>query len=253
MGSLHGYMLDHPKYDLRVFIGAINQFKPEVIFTEVRPQFSGPIDGSIDGGIEQSFVYAFADFNKVDVVPIDWFDDEYISLNKAENIQEQTDARVSEKISPLYSEYLDQFKKASFEELNGPRVTRLVQSIYDLYDTFGYRSSKIRNEKICSNFKAALSKYQGKRILTVFGLDHRYFLEKCVEGKDLKVLDISEWYNPSHSTIESKVIEVSIQNLDSSLAVLKKRLDTNYYQFDFQERLKRKVKSYGLGASIFWS
>ena len=39
MGSLHGHMLARPQYDLKVFISAINQFKPDVIFTEVRPEF----------------------------------------------------------------------------------------------------------------------------------------------------------------------------------------------------------------------
>lgn len=46
----------------------------DIIFTEVRPQFPGPIEGSIDGGIEQSIVYAYGKLHNIEVVPIDWFD-----------------------------------------------------------------------------------------------------------------------------------------------------------------------------------
>ncbi len=79
LGPLHGYMLKNPQYTLKEFIRAIDQFHPDLILTEVRPEFPGAFEGTIDGGIEQGLVYAWGDLRDIPVVAVDWFNDDFVA------------------------------------------------------------------------------------------------------------------------------------------------------------------------------
>jgi hypothetical protein len=175
LGSLHGYMLKNPQYSLREFIGAIVAFKPDLILTEVRAEHSGAAEGSIDGGIEQSIVYAFGDETNTPVIPVDWFEEPSLEISHPELEQE---ARA------LVGEYQKQILEGSFPELQGMKTQDLVRSIYRISEKHGEIGARQRNEKICENIKVALSDIYGKRILIIFGLDHKHFLEDWLSAQE---------------------------------------------------------------------
>ncbi len=245
MGSLHGYMLTHPQYSLNIFVDAIYQYKPDIILTEVRPEYPGPIDGSIDGGIEQSIIYGIGELENIKIVPIDWFDDEYISLMNAEEEKKVTDQRVKEYIEPHFKEYFKKLQEESFEILNSEENNKLVRHEYALYEKFGYKASKIRNINICKNLIKALDDNQGKKILTIFGLDHKYYLDDCVKDQFIEVLELKSWYDKNRiNPIKKEIIELSIKNLNHAKAILKQRIESNFYSGDYGQKIAKKIESF---------
>ncbi len=248
MGSLHGHMLGHPRYDLKVFINAIELYQPDIILTEVRPQHPGSIDGSIDGGIEQALIYAIGEIRDIEVIPIDWFDDNFIIQRDIENKRESKDIHVKNNIEPLFNKYVNKFKSETFEVLNGDSVKELVRSFYDLYEDYGYKISKIRNDKICSNFKKEIKKLPGKKVLTIFGLDHRYALDDCSESIGIQPLKINDWYESGQKAhVDSRIIDLTLKNLEMAKSTLQKRLKNGYYTKAYSKQISGKVKSFN-----FW-
>lgn len=243
MGSLHGHMLEHPQYNLNTFVSIILSFKADVIFTEVRSEFPGAIEGSIDGGIEQSIIYAIAEHQEIEVVAIDWFNDEHIQKSKEESERASSDLEMKKRIEPLFSLYVDKFKSTSFKELNDDEVQNLVRSIYDGYDQLGYKQSRIRNENICANFKLKIKEYEGKRVLVIFGLDHKYFLDDCAKKLSLSIVDVEDMVVDNHK-IDPEIVKLSLRNILESKSTLEERLRNDYYEKSYADRLSTKIKSF---------
>ena len=238
LGSLHDYMLDHPHYTLPVFVAAIERFRPDVILTEVRSDYPGPIDGSIDGGIEQSLVYAVGELQGFRVVPTDWFDDELIRALVSEELNSLSDPD----LAIASKKYVELFKHASFSTLQGEETQALVRDIYRRQEMHGEMLSSTRNEHICQNISDQLAKLHGKRVLVVFGLDHKYFLEDCVRRHGDQVAlppDVS-----TTSSLPEDVRDRALSYVRASKAALKERLATGYYSTVYAERLKGKLPDF---------
>src|SRR5437868_7058908 len=115
LGSLHGYMLKSSGFSLHDFVAAIDSFKPQLVLTEVRAGHPGPLDGSIDGGIEQSIVYAYGQSTNVPVVAVDWFDDGFLAEMAGENAQ--TNPEYEKQATPPSKKYTELIKQGSYLEI----------------------------------------------------------------------------------------------------------------------------------------
>ena len=239
LGSLHGAMLANPRFGLRDFLAAFDVFSPDLVLTEVRPDHAGPAEGAIDGGIEQSLVYAAAAERGVPIVAIDWFDDAFIAEMAAENRRPPPPAA-----APLEAEYDDAIHHAPFGELESPKTRELVRKIYALYEAAGQTASRTRNERICGRLRAAVASRAARRVLVVFGLDHKYFLEDCAAAAGARVLDAAalvadpRWirYRPS-----AALAAAARANLLDSQQLLQRRLAGHFYGADYERRLEHKL------------
>ena len=173
LGSLHDSMLKNPKFTLRDFTAAIDSFKPDLILTEVRPEAPGPFEGSIDGGIEQSIVYAEAEHLNAEVVPTDWFTEEY--ANEAMKEDSKLTPHQEKKVDQLFADYKKDIKNESILVLESSITQSKVRKIYDYYEEIGLTLSRVRNEKICKNIITTLSSISGRRVMIIFGLDPTQF------------------------------------------------------------------------------
>jgi hypothetical protein len=240
LGSLHGYMLEHPYYTLPVFVAAIERFRPDVILTEVRVDHPGPVDGSIDGGVEQALVYAVGDLRGYRVVPADWFDDAFIGAMADQDREVRPDLELATAFARAkYQEVID---RGSFAALQGESTQALVRNLYALEEKYGEGTSSKRNERICQNVIGQLAKLHGKRVLVVFGLDHKYFLEDCVRqhgDQAAAVPDVSET-----SSLPEDVRDRAASYVRESKAVLQARLASGYYAKIYAERLKDKASDF---------
>ena len=154
LGSLHGRMLTDLQYTLTDFVRALDGYQPDLILTEVRTEHPGPVEGSIDGGIEQSIVYAFGETKKINVVPVDWFDDAWMK-SFLESNQKQTPALDAE-VKPFNDRYMELVNGASFRELHEPATQALVRKMYTISERYGdtlfRRAGTLRSVKIFSGF-----------------------------------------------------------------------------------------------------
>ncbi|NUM88858.1 MAG: hypothetical protein HUU37_06620 [Bdellovibrionales bacterium] len=242
MGTLHDQFLRNPQYGLAHFASALAQFSPDVILAEALPGFPA-IEGAIDGGIEQAVVLAFAEEAGVSVVPVDWFDDEFIRAADAE-FQGITPA-LKEVVEPLYEEYKNAFSTRPLLEMNGSEWLGKIRKIYALLEENGLVMSRKRNERICRNLAGALAALRGKRVLVLFGLDHKFFLDDCVKGIPAqKLIQPAEWYSDAavgQSGAGGSLWERSVANLEAARDLLVARLENGHYSRDIAERLKKKL------------
>jgi hypothetical protein len=233
-------MLDHPHYTLPVFVDAIERFRPDVILTEVRPEQPGPVDGSIDGGIEQALVYAIGELRGVPVVAVDWFDDAYIAAIMAEQAVSRPVLESAQ--APLRQTYQQVLASGTFEAMQSAETSAIVHKLYDLFDQFGSGVYTTRNRRICQNVVSRLSELHGKRVLIVFGLDHKYFLDDCVAqaGNHLAEAPAASGTKP----LSADIRERALLHVRDSKTALQERLANGVYSKIYAERLTNKVPSF---------
>jgi len=240
LGSLHGYMLAHPHYSLPVFVAAIERFRPDVILTEVRVGHPGPLEGSIDGGIEQTLVYAMGDLRGYAVVPADWFDDDFVAAMMKDDPVRRPEIEAA--LASVRTQYQEVIAGGSFEALQGESTQTLVRKLYKLEDLDGGGLMARRNERVCQNIVGQLGKLHGKRVLVVFGLDHKYFLDDCVRQHGDQVAappDVS-----GATSLPRDVRDRAVAYVLDSKAMLQARLASGYYSTTLAKRVTDKLAAF---------
>lgn len=243
LGSLHGKMLKHPHYNLRSFVDAMAAFDPDIILTETRPEHPGPENGSIDGGIEQSLIYAYSKVKGKQVVEVDWFDDDF--LEKMQKEDSVPDAEFDRKSKPLEARYEMILKTGTFPEIQGQATQDLIRDIYSLQEKHGRMQSRRRNEKICINVDNAVRTMKGKRVLVIFGLDHKYFIDDHLSSKGNHLVPLKQFeqsIKPGSTSSELKV--QALRNIESAENLLRSRLGGEYYRGAMKENLSKKLESF---------
>lgn len=245
LGTLHDIFLSNPNYGLKEFISALYQFKPDAIFSEVLTQNKTAADAAIDGGIEQTLVFAYAEEHSIPVIPTDWFDEEFIREMEAEG-----KALTPEAIKKLtdMSAYRKSFDTDSLLKLNSPATKNIVREIYRVYEENGLMASRKRNERIWENIRKELKGLQNKKILVIYGMDHKFFIDdQLLQLPDLTVLEVSSWYkdelNKSFAVPET-LKKKAIANLQKSATALKERLAATSYSPKFKARLQSKEERF---------
>lgn len=242
LGSLHDLFLSNPHYGLKEFISALYQFKPDVILSEVLTENSNAGDASIDGGIEQAIVYAYAKAQAVPVKATDWFNEALIKEMFEEN--SKVTPKLMETLQAM-SVFRESFKTGSLLELHSEKIQDYMRELYKVYEENGLMASRKRNDRIIANIKNELAKLQRKRVLIVYGLDHKFFIDDRLKEMDsIEFLPVSSWFKSE----TSKVFKISeslrsdiIENLKISEALLESRLKTQDYIQELDENLRAKL------------
>jgi hypothetical protein len=234
-------MLDQPNNSLHDFVAALDLFKPDLILTEVRPEFPGAVEGSIDGGPEQSLVYAFASHTNTVIIPVDWFDDQFTVQSERES--KKIDASLKSEIDPLFEKFRKIVQTGTFAESQDSETQALIRARYDLIAKNGFTAFENRNKAICNNIRKHKDRFNGKRVLVVFGLAHKYYLDDCLQNMGIQTLTLKSWYN-SASTKKVKISEAlkqnAVKNFEAARSLLSRRLTQGYYKVDI-ENLKDKL------------
>lgn len=241
LGSIHGNMLDQPHNSLRDFVRALYLFKPTMILSEVRPEFPDPVEGAIDGGAEQALVYAFVKQNGSLAIPVDWFDDQYHIASGNEPLRMTEDTK--KQIEPYLSEFRKIIQRGTFQESQSFKTQTLIRTRYDILAKQGLTSLRVRDQVICRNIKGQEQRFVGHRVLVVFGLAHKYYLEDCLREMGIQPLSLESWLD----TVKMKEVSISndfkqdaVQTFKKAKSTLSKRLKEGYYKSDI-ENLKEKV------------
>lgn len=246
VGTLHDLFLSNPKYGLNEFASAVEQFKPDVIFTEARVNFPSATDACIDGGIEQAIVYAIAREIGIPVVATDWFNDLFIE----EMIAEGSDLppEIVNGLHTKMKEYQSLFFSADFETLHSPSCQNQISQIYAEYEKLGLLCSRKRNLEILSNIKSELAKFDGKRILVIYGMDHKYFLDTQLKNQVI-LSPTEDWYDPSKSAefrFSKELKSRTIENLENAKHALSDRLQSTKVSKTFESRLRSKLPKFDI-------
>lgn len=246
LGTLHDLFLTNPNYGLNHFLSALYQFKPEVILSEVHVERPTCGDASIDGGIEQSIIYAYAEENNIPVIATDWFDNDLIREMEHDNSKVTPDLiDTLERIS----KFRESFSSSSLLELNSVAIKNYVREIYKLLEENSLMSSRKRNDRILENIKKELAQINGKRVLIIYGMDHKFFIDDHLQSMESnEVVEVESWFQPKNldsfkitDELKNKIIE----NLKYSESLLEQRMNSTFYQSEMHEKLKLKAPRFG--------
>ncbi len=242
-GTLHGFMLDKKEYNLKHFVNAIKTYNPDLILTETRKNLPGPIFGSIDGGIEQAIVYAVADEIGAEVKAVDWWDNKFILSALEESKKMENDPDFLKEFMPVLTERMAKVETQNLVELNNADQA-LVRQHYAINHKYGYFSLDTRNKHICKNVLIEITKTKKLKVMTIFGLDHKYYLDDCLSQVQEKVIHPKDWYKSDLKTISEITKEKIIRNMTESKALLVKRIDSHYYPTILEDHFSQKVPEF---------
>jgi hypothetical protein len=248
LGSLHGYMLNQPRYTLSVFLDAMHKCQPDLILTEARREQPDAANASIDGGIEQSIVYAFGETLGVPVHAVDWFDDALIQSLESEE-KSPGSPELKAQLEHLFSTYMQMVNTASFVDLHSSKTQNMVRKIYSIQEQLGMVSSRRRNERICGNIVECLTGIPTRRAIIVFGLDHKYFIEDYLIGKGFGSLAAEFLFEQRFNLDDQQRISIkqrALENIIASESLLSLRLDSNYYEPLIRDRLLGKTPEFAI-------
>jgi hypothetical protein len=244
LATPHSGMLANPNYTVRDFAAAIQIFHPTVILTEVRPSHSGPIEGSLDSGIEQSLVYAMAKEVGATVIPVDWYSE--ASHGGADPWAPLTEEQ-RERALALRAAYSSRMNTASLLQLNGQSFQEKVRAYNEYVEVHGLTAGRERLDQICLNLRGQLSRQSKARVMVIFGSEQKDYLDHCVDsipGQRLKA--VSTWYQPSKAgqfKLSSAVKDRAVDSILGAQALLDQRLRANYYTGDMKARGVSKLVS----------
>lgn len=229
-GTLHDFMLEKPDFNVAHFIHAIKKFRPQLILTEARKTHPGAINGAIDGGIEQAIVYAVAVEIGAKVIAVDEWDHQFFINNKDEETRAAADEEFQALLAPNYEARVADIMASNWSAINEADQS-LVKEYYQIHDQFNYNVFWIkRNEAICANSKAALAQTKAKKVMSIFGLDHKYYLDNCLEQAGETIVHAPNW-SQSEELLNAKqdTKDVIVQNLLGAKIKLHRRLEQRFY------------------------
>jgi hypothetical protein len=248
LGSIHAYMLKNPGYTIRDFAGSMSLFKPDLILTSTRVDRSNPLDGSIDGGVDQAIVHALAKSIGVTAIAIDWVEEEYFSaLNDAES---QFAADELRKLKAMIYEYQRAVREEPFSALQNARTQSSIQRIYEMNDQSGVVTRRLA--RLWQNTEEAISSNTAHRILLVIPLDFKYFFEKAFAARGQPVIRFEEFTTLPHLKsfqISRALLDESTKTISEARALLKSRLLTSFYTAGEKSRLATKIKEFDVWLS----
>lgn len=243
LGSIHASLLNKPNYSLRDFMSAIDQFKPDLILTEVRTDRPGAMDGIIDGGIEQSLVYAYGNLANVPIIPIDGVD----LKTPIPQLSAKQNAALKKRVAPLADQYRKRLATEDFLGMHSKETQNLIRKMYETYEKSGSTGSRIHNAKICENMKSSLALAQGKRVLVIFGIEHKYALEDCLRSQKAELVDAEDFFSKKTASSFAATDELksgALTTIRASKLYLEQNLATGRIRGANRKAQEAKLESY---------
>ncbi len=91
-----------------------------------------------------------------------------------------------------------------------------------------------------------ISGLKGKRVLIIYGLDHKYFIEDFLGVEKQNVVNAESFYKTSEQNfvVDPSLKKKTLDNVSGAKHLLEKRLSKGYYSKDFSEQLTHKAKEF---------
>lgn len=186
LGAIHNDLEYRIKngYPIEVMKKAIEDFKPDVICGEVRPEDweeyckDKNYDGYLGPFEYRHLIIPMCEKEGIEFVPVDWFERDLVKFQLDAGISEEEMKAYEEKVLKMYEEI---FRVARESEIpfNSFEFDRLVKEKHEQElenEPIDYAVNWVaRNHIMVARIRMAVEKYKGKRILCTVGAEHNYF------------------------------------------------------------------------------
>ena len=204
IGGIHQH---HESAQLYTYerMGKIYQhLRPDILCVECVQKY---IDDGSDIGMPfdfQKFMVPFARKDKIPIFGIDWSDKE--GEKKWKQLQQKafTDSTLIPEIKLLEGMFIllnDYFKVKDFKEINSRYITDIwaARSNYKYHILSQHTEYKYiveyeeeRNRHIVQNIIRIVELHPNDKILIAVGIDHKYYIERELRKRGVRVLDVEE-------------------------------------------------------------
>ncbi|MBI2841317.1 MAG: hypothetical protein HYX75_23620 [Acidobacteria bacterium] len=204
IGGIHQAHEQAKKYTYERMGELGDHLRPDVLLVEAEQKF---LDDGSDSGMPRdfaTFMVPSARRRGVPIVGIDWWDEE--KGRRWEELQQQAfsdpelavDAALIGGMFQLLDAY---FVESDFEEINAAEITALWEAkselkyaVYRRHPAYRFLAAfeRERNDHMADNILAALAHHPDKRALVAVGIDHKYYLERELRRRGVRVLTVAE-------------------------------------------------------------
>ncbi len=231
VGTIHGRHATHPSYSYRHLARVFEDFDPDVICVEIRPEdfrrsyYLTEMVMATTWGLEHDRV----------VVPIDWWDsannarderarfeqaDEYPALAREEERLRKASRiiRDHERQYGSYKKFSRRIHRYGPAFFNGEDYNDYVRESYRISEeVFGdsavnlyYRS---RNDRMLQRIEAAMAEHVGARVLVVTGAEHKHYFDDALGRR--KDVTLAEFTAPAEEAHVSAAIVAVLRDGDA--------------------------------------
>ncbi|MCK4528877.1 hypothetical protein KAW18_16025 [candidate division WOR-3 bacterium] len=204
IGGIHQSHKNAQLYTYERMCEIYQHLKPDILCVETEQKY---IDDGSDIGMPfdfQKFMVPFARKDKIPIFGIDWWDRE--KGEKWKKLQQKafTDSTLIpeiELIGGMFSLLNDYFKAKDFKEIN----SRYTTDIWAAKSDFKYHIlsqhpeykfivefEEERNNRMVQNIIRIVKSHPDDRILIAVGIDHKYYIERELQKKGIRVLYVEE-------------------------------------------------------------
>jgi tetratricopeptide (TPR) repeat protein len=206
LGTIHSRHLNS-HYSYGDILNILNSYKPDLICVEIRPEdFRKKIYL-----YEMMLAATFGDINKIQVVPIDWWDeknndrtirdslsktDKYINLIKVCDSLEKNDVflkKFNDKFGDVYKN-----NDLDINFWNGKEYNDQVRESYKIsVSVFGDSPFNLhyvtRNRRMLNNIRQGIEKYKAKKAIILCGAEHKSFFDDSLQtDKKMTIVNLND-------------------------------------------------------------
>lgn len=204
IGGIHQHHENAQLYTYERMGEIYQHLKPDILCVECEQKY---IDDGSDIGMPfdfQKFMVPFARKDKIPIFGIDWWDKErgkqWEQLQQ-EAFQDSTLMPEIRLVGGMFSLLNNYFKSRDFEEIN----MRYITELWAAKNAFKYHVlsqcpqykpiiefERERNNRMVQNIIRIAESHPNDRVLIAVGIDHKYYIERELRKKGIRVLDVEE-------------------------------------------------------------
>jgi hypothetical protein len=198
LGTVHSdEMRKEYNYSLEKMRGLIEQFKPDIICGEVRPEDwekycnDTEYNGYLGPNEYRRLIIPLCEKTGIKFIPVDWFEDDMVNMDYFKGKSELEVNNIENQLESIMNVYMEVAKNSivPFNSLDFNNIVEKKQAfqnsinpeVHSLYWT-------CRNQLMVYRIKEVLSANKGKRVLCTVGAEHTYFYCKQLQEADWEII-----------------------------------------------------------------
>jgi hypothetical protein len=211
VGSVHRYHLDaSSRYSLTDLDVQLTQMRPDLLCGEITPEHLGTQwEGYYPP--EVALVQDVAARLGIPFVAADWRGDSEEARKAEESMAPEAKKRYSTAHEPLLARWKERREESLFDFIHGEEAQRLIRQAHDVRLASGGEAADgfwlTRNRRIVERCMAEASWRHSRRIVFVFGGEHKYAIEdELWKQHGLRAAEVRRQFVPATNELSEAVI-----------------------------------------------
>ncbi len=198
LGTIHNdEMRKDYNYSLEKMAEIIEDFKPDIICGEVRPEDwnkyleNKNYEGYLGPSEYRKMIIPFCEEKKIRFIPVDWFEDDLVELDYFFGKSENEIKQLNLQLDAFIDDFLKAAKKSKipFNSLKFNRVIEKKQNFQNKINPVVHNIYWIaRNQIMIERIKKILNTNYGSRVLCTTGAEHTFFYCRELKKTDWKII-----------------------------------------------------------------